>query len=149
MRKNVENLILKPILIEPCDMYIALMFFLENYNQSAESIDIKCLKSEIGQPHLAQGTYRLWLTTLRDVLLNFGLLEKNRNFNNRILPEYINIDSYKGYQAVMRFLENYNENLQSEDLRKLIKEMETAPTLFDTWKLSLNRACSEAEESKE
>jgi|GEM_PF-3894205 len=125
---------LKPLFIEPCDMYVAIIDFLGKYNKNSHSIDITCLKSEMSQPHLAQGTYRLWLTTLRETLSKFGFLEEDINAEQRILPEYIKIDPYHAYQAVINFLNKYNENLQSVDIRNLVTKMQDSEHFLAAWK---------------
>lgn len=66
-----------------------------------------------------------------------------------ILPERITITLHDAFASTKRSLEIFNKYVQSKDLQTLIKEMETSPALFNTWKLSLNKALSEAEESKE
>lgn len=64
------------IRIEPCRTYVALMRFLEEYNKNLQNEEINGLISEIQQPHLAQKTYKLWLETLREVLIEAGELKK-------------------------------------------------------------------------
>jgi hypothetical protein len=56
------------IRIEPEHTYIALARFLEEYNKHLQNEEINGLISEIGQPHLAQGIYIMWLEKLKEVL---------------------------------------------------------------------------------
>lgn len=119
------------ISVEPCDMYVAIISFLEKYNEDMRSEDIICLKSEMGQPHLAQRTYYLWLVSFKKVLLTFRLLDKESDLSKNILPEFVKTNADYMYQAIVEFLENYNENLQSNDIQSLIIKMKQ-PTLFSS-----------------
>lgn len=77
----MEGLIMKPILpdkitIGPEDVYIAVLRFLDKYNESLQSDELRSLVGEMIQVHIAQSTYRLWLETFREVLIESGALKE-------------------------------------------------------------------------
>ncbi len=64
-----------------------------------------------------------------------------------ILPESITITLHDAYDSTKQSLEKFSTYMESDDLRKLINEMESSD-LFDMWKEALNKALNEAEELK-
>jgi hypothetical protein len=72
----MRSILPNKITIEPEDPYIALLSFLETYNRDLQSEDINNLISEMVQVNLAQKTYRLWLETFKEVLIESGALKE-------------------------------------------------------------------------
>lgn len=64
-----------------------------------------------------------------------------------ILPETITISLHDAYDSTKQSLGKFNTYMESDDLRKLINEMESSD-FFDMWKEALNKALNEAEELK-
>lgn len=114
------------ITIEPEDAYIAVLRFLDTYNEELQSDELMSLIGEMIQVGIAQSTYRLWLKTFRDVLIESGDL-KEANDAKTILPDTITTRSIDIYRTLIGFLEKYNEDLQSDDLKYLIGKL----TLID------------------
>ena len=64
------------ITIEPVDVHLAIIRFLEKYNSDLQSPDINGLLGDLTQFHIAQGVHRMWLETFREVLIESGALKE-------------------------------------------------------------------------
>jgi hypothetical protein len=131
----------KPILpdiitIEPEDAYIAVLNFLDTYNEELQSDELRSLVGEMIQVGIAQSTYRLWLETFREVLMKSGTL-KEASDQKTILPDIITLHPVDAYKAIILFLERYNENLQADELKDLVNKLTLVDTNQSTYQLWL------------
>ncbi len=65
----MKDLIIDPLTIDTCDLYIAMIYFLEAYNKGAKSEDISGLISELEQFHITQWAFKEWQNALKRTLL--------------------------------------------------------------------------------
>lgn len=65
----MKDLITDPLIVDTCDLYIAMIYFLEAYNKEAKSEDLSCLTSELEQFHITQWAFKEWQNTLKRKLL--------------------------------------------------------------------------------
>lgn len=68
MNRTLKDL----ITIESCDLYIAMIYFLEKYNEDLQSQDIKDLLGELEQFHIAQWAFKEWQNILKATLIEAG-----------------------------------------------------------------------------
>lgn len=68
----MENFVKDPITIDSCDLYITLIYFLEEYNKELKSQEINDLLSELVQFHITQWGFKEWQNTLKATLLSTG-----------------------------------------------------------------------------
>ncbi len=137
------------------DAYIAAHKFLEKYNENIESPDMRGLMGDLTQVHLAQRVFRMWLETLREVLVETGSLEaveKTADDSLQIIPNKITIKVDDIYRALLIFLRKYNENLQSQDINRVIGEIaqgRNSLRTYNMWIYSFKEALVEADLFKE
>jgi len=143
------------ITIDSIDAYVAVYKFLEKYNENIESPDLCGLMGDLTQVHLAQSVFRMWLETLREVLVETGSLEalqKTADDSLQIVPNKITIKVDEIYGALMIFLRKYNENLQSKDINRVINEIaqgRNSLRAYNMWTYSFKEALVEADLFKE
>lgn len=61
-----------PLVIDTCDLYITMIYFLEAYNKGAKSEDISGLISELEQSHVTQWAFKEWQNSLKRTLIKLG-----------------------------------------------------------------------------
>ena len=98
--------------------------------------NLRSLVGEMIQVHIAQSTYRLWLETFREVLVESGALKEMDEIKT-ILPDEINIEPVDPYRAIIRFLDKYNENLQADELKSLVSNLTLVDITQSTYRLWL------------
>jgi len=68
----MKNIFKDSLTIEPCDLYLAMIYFLEEYNKDFNSQDINNLLSELEQFHITQWGFKEWQNVLKTTLIESG-----------------------------------------------------------------------------
>ncbi len=105
----MKHILPNKITIEPEDAYMAVLRFLDKYNEILKSDELRSLVGEMIQVHIAQSTYRLWLEIF------IGVIITEETFKST-LPEKVTVRPKDVYGAIITFLKEYNDNLQSAEL---------------------------------